>query len=250
MLPVPTVSFSYECRSRVSRPGESREDRPERSRGAPDRNGRPGVESARDELNRAEREALRRREPAALERFYDLYFDRIYGYVRRLLRDDHLAEDTTQDVFMQLLRAFDTYDAARPLRPWVFRIATHRVRDLWQSRAYRDSPRARAVEPDGLAPPPSEERTPLESLEASERRAELDAAIEAVPETLRATLCLRAFHELSFAEIADLFDQSEVAIRKRYSRALGHLRSILVGEPDARIAPERSGPERAGEERS
>ena len=39
------------------------------------------------DLTTSERTALQAREPAALELFYQVYFDRIFGYVRRLLRE-------------------------------------------------------------------------------------------------------------------------------------------------------------------
>jgi len=194
----------------------------------------PLVPADRPDLDRADRDALTRREPDALARFYDLYFDRIYGYVRRLLRDEHLAEDTTQDIFMHLQRALATYDPARPLHPWVFKIATNKVRDVWQSRAYKEARRELDLDGDGLAPPAPETPTPLEELEDDERRRELAKAIETVPETLRATLVLRAYEGLSFQAIARLFGRTEVAIRKRYSRALHDLRETLSGsEPGA-----------------
>ena len=93
----------------------------------------------------AVRRALQRREPEALERFYADYFQRVYGYVRRLVRDEHEAEDLTQDVFMHLHRSFASYDPRRPLRPWVFTIATNKVRDFWSSRPRRERSRQSSV---------------------------------------------------------------------------------------------------------
>ena len=68
-----------------------------------------------------------------------MYFDRVYGYVRRLVGEDSLAEDVTQDVFLHLQRSFRSYDPARELSPWVFTIATNKVRDHWRSRRHRDA---------------------------------------------------------------------------------------------------------------
>ena len=56
------------------------------------------------------RERLRQRDRAALETFYQAYFDRVYGYVRRMLGDDSEAEDVTQEVFLNLQRSIDSYD--------------------------------------------------------------------------------------------------------------------------------------------
>ena len=49
----------------------------------------------------------------------DAYFPRLYGYVKSLVKDVHLAEDLTQDIFLQLHRGFPSYDPARALRPRV-----------------------------------------------------------------------------------------------------------------------------------
>lgn len=162
-----------------------------------------------------------------MERFYNLYFDRVYGYVRRLLRDEHLAEDVTQDVFVHVHRALPEYDPDRELRPWVFTIATNKVRDIWNSRRFRDRQRALSFERDELASLPDSGGEPSAGIQSAEAQDALRRAIEDIPETMRATLLLRAYEGLSFRDIAELFDRSEVAVRKRYSRALAELRQRL-----------------------
>lgn len=184
------------------------------------------------ELSDEERAALAARAPDALERFYELYFDRVYGYVRRLLHEDHLAEDVTQDIFMHLQRAFATYDPSRPLRPWVFTIATNKVRDHWRSRRHRDGLReVSASTEDGAdydgTPAVEGRRGPDEALSATELSDQVAAAIDDLPEIMRTTLVLRYYEGLSFAEIGAMVDRNETAVRKRYSRALDELRTRL-----------------------
>jgi len=53
------------------------------------------------------------------------------------------------------------------------------------------------------------------------------AAIDALPEGLRATVLLRVYEGLSFEEIGRILERNEIAVRKRYSRALGALRESL-----------------------
>ncbi len=65
------------------------------------------------------RRGLRDRDPEAVAAFYDSYFDRLYGFVRRMVGEDHLAEDLTQDIFMHVVANFESYDPERALRPWV-----------------------------------------------------------------------------------------------------------------------------------
>lgn len=170
---------------------------------------------------------LPRRDPAALAAFYDAYFGRIWGYVKRMVRDEHLTEDLTQEILMNVHRALGSYDPARALSPWVFTIATNKLRDFWQSRRFQESRRQVSFE-DGEAPlaAPSGE---LERRELAERVAE---AVARLPESLRVPFWLRWHEELGFDEVAAQLEISEVAARKRFSRALAELRALLAGLGD------------------
>ena len=186
-----------------------------------------GGRSAAPDLDPAERPALRDRDSAVLGRFYDIYFDQIYGYVRRLVREEHLAEDLTQDIFMHIYRSIDSYDPERALRPWVFTIATNKVRDHWRSRRHAASRREVAVEDQaGMAEDP--QMGPGEELAGGELADLVAQAIDELPEIMKATLTLRYYEGLSFAEIGVMVERNEVAVRKRYSRALEELRKRLA----------------------
>jgi len=175
------------------------------------------------------RERLRGRDPEALTEFYESFFDRVYAYVRRMLGEEHLAEDVTQDIFMHIHRSLDTYDAARDLRPWVFTIATNKVRDYWRSRRFRDTQREASIaDEDGGLQVESNERGPDDLLANAELGATLEEAVESLPEGMRTTLVLRYFEGLSFEAIGELIDRNEAAVRKRYSRALEELRKRLA----------------------
>ncbi len=180
------------------------------------------------DLSREEREHLQAREPGTLERFYDIYFDRVYAYVRRLLREEHLAEDLTQEIFMHIHRSLPTYDPGRELRPWVFTIATNKVRDHWRSRRHRDAQREVGVDDDeGGAFATSHHRGPEAQLEAGEVSDAVAQAVDELPEIMKTTLVLRYFEGLSFEEIGRMVNRNETAVRKRYSRAMEELRKRL-----------------------
>lgn len=195
--------------------------------------GAGSVETFPDDL----RGPLRDREPDALQTFYDCYFDRMYGYVRRLVGEEHLAEDLTQEIFMHIIEHLDSYDPARALRPWVFTIATNKVRDFWRSRRHRATKQEVSLELDETGGWAKDGAVgPDEGLEIEERSAELEAAISALPDSMRLTLVLRYYKGLSFEEIGKIIDRNEAAVRKRYSRALEELRQTLPGlAPDGPV---------------
>src|SRR5262249_31886393 len=53
----------------------------------------------------------------------------VANFLRRRVRDAEAVQDLYQDVFMALHRARHTYEAGRPLEPWLFAIARHVVAD-------------------------------------------------------------------------------------------------------------------------
>jgi RNA polymerase sigma-70 factor (ECF subfamily) len=166
----------------------------------------------------------------ALGRFYEIYFERIWSYVRRMVGSETAAEDVTQDIFLQLQRTFPSYDPARELAPWVFTIATNKVRDLWRSRRHREESRELSLDAGDDLPglDPADGRPgPLPELEDGELRRALCEAIERLPAGLRAAFLLRWEQELEFAEIGRILERNEAAARKRYSRALAALRQDL-----------------------
>lgn len=173
---------------------------------------------------------LPERDPQALSSFFDAYFDRVYGYVRRLVRDEHLAEDLTQDVFMHVYRALPTYDPERDLRPWVFTIATNKIRDFWRSRRHRESQQEQSVERDAAADHlPAGPQRPDTNLSLRELDEQVRNAVDELPDGMRMAVLLRVYEGMSFEAIGGILDRTEVAVRKRYSRALETLRSSLGG---------------------
>jgi RNA polymerase sigma-70 factor, ECF subfamily len=151
---------------------------------------------------------------------YLRYFDRVYSYMRVALRDNHEAEDATQDVFMQALRALPRYELrGQPPRRWLFRIARNQAID--RARRRRSVPEDPAVlearledtGEAGSAGPFSDSR--------------LAEEVARLPETQREVLFLRYAAGLDAPEIAALVDRSAAAVRQIQHRALVELRRRL-----------------------
>ena len=57
------------------------------------------------------------------------YQRELYGYLRRYLGDPHLADDVFQTTFVQVFAKAGQYEPGRPVRPWLYAIATNQAID-------------------------------------------------------------------------------------------------------------------------
>src|SRR5262245_59914999 len=71
------------------------------------------------------------------------YERELYGYLRRYVGDASLAEDVFQNTFLQVYVKSGQYEPGRPVRPWLYTIATHQAID-----AMRRNSRHQAVRLD------------------------------------------------------------------------------------------------------
>ncbi|MEU8238405.1 ECF RNA polymerase sigma factor SigK [Actinoplanes missouriensis] len=86
----------------------------------------PASPSMADELLRA----VGKGDEQAFGRLYDLVAPRVYGLIRRVLRDPALAEEVTQEVLVEVWRSAARFDAAHgSASAWVFTIAHRRAVD-------------------------------------------------------------------------------------------------------------------------
>jgi RNA polymerase sigma-70 factor (ECF subfamily) len=159
---------------------------------------------------------------------YMRYFDRVFGYLRVLLRDPTHVEDTTQQVFTQVLEALPRYERRdRPFRAWLFVI----VRNLALEHL-RKGQRVELVEPETAsslvdsAPLASHQETPSALAWVTDR--ELVLFIERLPLAQRQVLALRYMLGMGTEEIAQVLDRTPESVRTLNSRALAFLRTRLT----------------------
>jgi RNA polymerase sigma-70 factor, ECF subfamily len=158
----------------------------------------------------------------ALTFLYARYADNLYGYVRSIVRDEHAAEDITQDLFAKLPSALARYEPRSvPFAAWILRVARNLALD--HMRALRAVPCAevRAVEPvaDDF------------SFELSRA---LQDALDALPRDQRQVLILRHVMGMTPGEIARSIGKSEASVHglhHRGRRALQRELSELGARP-------------------
>src|SRR5262245_17544645 len=115
---------------------------------------------------------VRREDPAAMVQLIELYYDRIYAFVRRLAGNDADAADLTQRTFGRVQQALPTFAGRSSVSSWMHGIAYHIYVD-WR-RADR---RTEARSDEWWATCPSKELPPDESAEHADLARTLYAAV-------------------------------------------------------------------------
>jgi RNA polymerase sigma-70 factor (ECF subfamily) len=127
------------------------------------------------------------------------------------------AEDLTQDIFLKIFKALNTFDRRANFQTWIISISRNLCIDHYRSVRKERQTIAREVDTTDLQPA-SRERTPYALAEHRDLRAQLKQALETLPATLRTAVVLRDLQELSYQEIADQLQLPEGTVKSRINR--------------------------------
>ena len=168
------------------------------------------------------------------------YERELYRYLVRYMGDASLAEDVFQNTFLQVHLKRGMYEEGRPVRPWLYSIATHQAVDALRkvgrhptvSLDQRVSGGAGESESGGLIDLLiSDEPGPLAELQGEERREWVRESVARLPETLRQTLILAYHQDLKYREIAEILKIPVGTVKSRLHAALAKLQQMAKADP-------------------
>jgi RNA polymerase sigma-70 factor (ECF subfamily) len=134
------------------------------------------------------------------------------------------AEEAAQDGFLKAYRALGRFRRGAPFRPWLLRIVSNEARNRRRAAGRRAALVVRAAEASSGDAAPSPEATVLDA----ERRRELLAALESLPDDQRLVLECRFLLDLSEEETAAVLGIRRGTVKSRTSRALERLRETYA----------------------
>jgi RNA polymerase sigma-70 factor (ECF subfamily) len=155
----------------------------------------------------------------AFERLYRDHVGRVYGLCLRMTRDPALAEDCTQETFINAWKALERFETRSSLATWLHRIAVN------AALAKRRKSGASVVQSST-----EDEEEPIETdwtLETPLEVNEIEAAIERLPEGARDVLVLHAIYGYSHVEAAEMLGVAEGTCKAQLHRARSLLREKL-----------------------
>jgi len=176
------------------------------------------------------------------EKIHAEFRPKILRYLTHMV-GEYDAEDLTQEVFIKISQALDTFRGESRISTWIYRIATNTALNRLRSPAFQ-----RAA-PDGLAAGPGldelvvgdqdvwtgEESPSIEQqLHHIERFACYCAFIEKLPENYRVIVALNSLEEFTIQEIAEILGLNPGVVKVRLHRG----RDRLLQELKAHCRPE------------
>jgi RNA polymerase sigma-70 factor (ECF subfamily) len=165
-----------------------------------------------------------RQTQALYERLARRHYAGVYNYLCWTSRNTALAEDLTQETFVQIWRHLPEVRSEEAVRVWVYRVARntylqHRRRAGLDTVSLED-----CGEPEPAGPP---ETQPELRLERDDLRRLVRAAVEHLPDAYREVIVLHNLEGFSLAQVGDVLQVPVGTVKSRRARAFRRLRELL-----------------------
>ncbi len=173
----------------------------------------------------------------AFEELVGLYQRGIYHYLCNCLGDAQLAEDASQNTFLQLHRKCRQFEPGRRLRPWLYTIAGNQAVDLLRRNRRHKAVSLNTVVGDAGA---DDQRRPLgdlletndvdssQRLELNEDRERTRLAVQKIPAKARQVLVLVVYQGLPYRKAAETLGIPLGTVKSRMNKALRNLHAALI----------------------
>lgn len=161
------------------------------------------------------------------EGLYREYYQKVYAFLHRMCADADLAEDLTQETFLQAYKSLYKFRGECEIFTWLAAIGKHTYfKYLKKKRLHLDSANLDFVAQSYLRGDSSpEEHLSRKDIENAVRRMVAD-----IPKKYRDVVVLRIYAELPFSQIAQILRISENSAKVIYFRAKKMLMEVLKDE--------------------
>ncbi len=153
-------------------------------------------------------------------RIFIEYSPYVYRTALLLTKSEALADDVTQETFIKVFKKYHSFDSAKPIKPWIYKITVNTFRNMYRRQKW--------LKFIGLIPDlPSEDNTVERSILRGEQYRELCNEIDLLSAKNREVIVLYYFADLKLSEIALVLDIPIGTCKSRINRALTQLRGQL-----------------------
>lgn len=168
---------------------------------------------------------LRNGDQKALEEIYRTYFAALYGYGKKLSRDENTVEDCIQELFVELWNRRDKLSETDAIKPYLFvslkRKIFHTIKKLRKSTDTE-------LEEKYFDAELAIDEILIEKETTSEQKSNLKNAFAELSDRQKEILFLKYYSEMDYEEITQIMDMNYQSARNLVSRAIQKLAKHMM----------------------
>jgi len=159
------------------------------------------------------------------EKIYNEYFNDVYLYIKRLSGDEHVAEEITSETFFKALKSIDNFRGECEIRVWLCQIA----KNSYYTYVKKNS-KVQDVDETELINLPDNKNNVADEVQSKLQAFAIQKVLHEIDEPYREVFMWRVYADLSFKEIAGIFNKNENWACVTYHRARKLIKERLESE--------------------
>ena len=159
------------------------------------------------------------------EKIYNEYFNDVYLYIKRLSGDEHIAEEITSETFFKALKSIDSFRGECEIRVWLCQIA----KNSYYTYVKKNS-KVQNVDEAELINLPDNKNNVENEVQSKLQAFAIQKVLHEIDEPYREVFMWRVYADLSFKEIAGIFNKNENWACVTYHRARKLIKERLESE--------------------
>lgn len=164
---------------------------------------------------------IARHDRLALRKLFERYQRRMFVYLARLTRDDRMAEDLVNEVFLVIWRNAGTYRGSSKASTWMFAIAHNKAISALRKRRESQWDEDEAMQIEDPGPDPAQ------MAESADLARVINSLLDQLSPDHRAVIELTYYQEMSIAEIAEVMNCPANTVKTRMFHARKRLKELL-----------------------
>ena len=168
---------------------------------------------------------LKKKESKAFELLIDMYKERLYWHIRRIVLDHDDADDVLQNTFIKVFRSIDNFKGDSKLYSWIYRIGTNEALTFIKVKSKKLGV--------GMGEMQEMMMSRLEAdvyFEGEAIQLKLQKAISTLPEKQKLVFNMKYFEEMKYEEISSILDTSVGGLKASYHLAVKKIETFLKEE--------------------
>ncbi len=169
---------------------------------------------------------LQRGDMDAFTQIYGLTYNKVYNYARHYLRDDYLAQDAVQEVFVLAYKNISKLNDPTLFVAWLNQISFHVCHDMSRKNS-KDY--GAIIDPELLEiiHDDKEDSDPSRRSEHVEEISELYEAIDSLPAHEKQCIILRYYNDMKIDEIVSMTGYSKSSVKRYLISGKDHIEEFL-----------------------